>query len=99
MKTSDELPKRCDRCGATLADDLETVPYVGPGARVVDLREVHVTRCSGCTNMTIEVPEPRALDTLIRCLGTELSGPIPPLAYEMGHWCILPRRSLASHVR
>jgi hypothetical protein len=33
---------------------------------VVELRHVLVLRCTGCTNVTIEVPEPRSLDTLIR---------------------------------
>jgi hypothetical protein len=58
----------------------ETLPYVGPGHYVVELRDVHVARCTGCTKMTIEVqvPEPRSLDTLIQCLGNEMSGPLPP---------------------
>jgi hypothetical protein len=60
------------------------------------LRDMHVLRCRVCPNMTIEVPEPSHLDTLIRCLGTEMDGPLPQLAFEMGHWCILPRRSMAS---
>jgi hypothetical protein len=43
--------------------------------------------------MTIEVPEPSHLDTFIRRLGAEIDDPLPQLAYEMGHWCILPRRA------
>ena len=69
----------------------ETVPYVGPGAHVVQLHSVHVRRCAACTNMLIEVPEPTALNVLIQCLGAELADFLPQLAYEMGHWCILPR--------
>jgi hypothetical protein len=83
--------RHCHRCGGVLAEDLETVPYAGPVPRVVALRDVLVLRCTGCKNMTIEVPEPQSLDTLIRCLGSEISGPLPQLAYEQGHWCILPR--------
>lgn len=86
----------CHRCGAGVREDLETVPYVGPGHRVVELRSVHVFRCGACSRMTIELPEPKALDTLLRCLGTECTGPLPQLAFEMGRWCILPRRSIAS---
>jgi len=41
------------------------------GPRVVEVRHVLVLRCTGCTHMTIEVPEPRSLDTLIRCLAGE----------------------------
>jgi hypothetical protein len=51
---------------------------------VVELRDIHVAHCTGCTKMTIEVPEPRSLDTLIRCLGNEMSGPLPQLTYEQG---------------
>jgi hypothetical protein len=47
-------------------------------------------------NMTVEVPEPSHLDTLIRGLEAEIDGPLPQLAYELGHWCILPRQLMAS---
>jgi hypothetical protein len=43
----------------------------------------------------IEMPEPQSLDTLIRCLGSEMSEPLPQLTYEQGRWCILPRRPTA----
>ena len=89
-----ELAMDCRHCGNVRDEARETVPYVGPGPRVVELRDVHVTRCRVCAHMTVEVPE--HLDTLIRCLGAEIDGPLPQLAYEMGHWCILPRRSMAS---
>jgi hypothetical protein len=91
--TSDGILFVCHRCGATKIATQETVPYVGPGARVVDLTHVQVFRCVQCEQMSIEVPEPRALDVLIRCLENEMVGPLPQLAYEMGRWCILPRRS------
>jgi hypothetical protein len=45
----------------------------------------------------MEVPEPRSLDTLIRCLAGEMSEPLPQLAYEQGCWCILPRREPKAH--
>jgi hypothetical protein len=81
--------RHCHRCGAVLAEDLEPVPYVGPGPRVVKLRNVLVLRCTRCTKMTIEVPEPRSLDTLIRCLGNAMSGPLPQLAMSraVGPFC------------
>ncbi len=86
-----ELASHCHRCGAVAVGTYETVPYVGPGAHVVQLHAVHVRRCAACTNMLIEVPEPTALNILIQCLGAEMADPLPQLAYEMGHWCILPR--------
>ncbi len=91
MPTS-ALAQHCGRCGAAAADAYETLPYVGPGPRAVELRNVRVRRCPGCTKMLIEIPEPARLDTLIRCLGAEIVGPLPQLAYEQGLWCILSRR-------
>jgi hypothetical protein len=90
MDTS-ELARHCHRCGAVLVGTCETVPYVGPGPHVVQLHAVHVQRCAACAYMLIEVPEPTTLNILIQCLGTEMADPLPQLAYEMGHWCILPR--------
>ena len=87
--------KHCHRCGAVVGQTHETVPYVGPGPRVVELRDLKVWRCRVCTNMTIDVPEPGRLDCLIRCLGREMEGAMPQLAYEMGDWCILPRHPIA----
>jgi hypothetical protein len=81
---------RCRCCGGAVVEMLETLPYVGPGPCVVEVRDIHVARCTGCTKMTIEVPESQALDTLIRCLGNEMSGLLPQLTYEQGRWCILP---------
>ena len=92
------LAKHCHRCGAVVGATHETVPYVGPGPRVVELRHLHVWRCCVCANMTIDVPEASRLDTLIRCLGKEIEGAMPQLAYEMGDWCILPRQPVAHFV-
>jgi hypothetical protein len=86
------LAKHCHRCGAVVGETHETVPYVGPGPRVVQLRDLHVWRCHVCANMTIDVPEQSRLDYLIQCLGREIDGTMPQLAYEMGDWCILPRQ-------
>ena len=93
------FPERrcCHRCGSALEETSETVPYVGHGPRAIELRNVCVLRCSACTTMLIEVPEPLALDTLIRCLGAEMDGPLPQLTQEQGRWCILPRRQHSSH--
>jgi hypothetical protein len=58
---------RCRRCGGAVVEMQETLPYVGPGRYVVELCDVRVARCTGCTKVTMELPEPQALDTLIRC--------------------------------
>ena len=84
--------KRCYRCGAVLAEDRETVPYVGPGPRVVQLRDVRVVHCPGCTKVTVELPDSKALDRLIERLGIDTRDPLPQLAHEQGRWSVLPRR-------
>ena len=91
--------KHCLRCGAVVGQSHETVPYVGPGPRIVQLRDLHVWRCRVCANLTIEVPEAPRLDALIRCLGREIEGAMPQLAYEMGDWCILPQHPIAGMLR
>jgi hypothetical protein len=85
----------CRHCGGAKDEARETVPYVGPGPRVVELRDVQVLRCTGCGRMSIEVPESRSLDTLVRCLVSELSGTLPQLIFDQGRWCIVPRQRSA----
>jgi hypothetical protein len=82
---------RCRHCGGAKDEARETVPYVGPGTRVIELRDVQVLRCTACGQMSIELPEPRSLDTLVRCLASELSGALPQLTFDQGRWCIVPR--------
>jgi hypothetical protein len=82
----------CRRCGGASQEARETVSYVGPGARVVELRDVQVLRCTGCGQMSIELPESRSLDTLVRCLASELCGTLPHLTFDQGRWCIVPRQ-------
>ena len=85
------LSEACLRCGGARAQTLEMVPYVGPGPRVVELRDVRMLRCAGCGHLSIDLPEAHALDTLVRCLALEVTGALPQLAFEQGRWCILPR--------
>ena len=85
------MSEACHRCGGALAQTFETLPYVGPGPRVVELRDVRTLRCRVCGNLSIELPEAHALDTLVRCLALEITGTLPQLTFEQGRWCILPR--------
>ena len=79
-----ELTMDCRHCGNVRDEARETVPYVGPGPRVVELRDVHVTRCRVCAHMTVEVPEPSHLDTLIRCLGRGNRRPVTAVGLRDG---------------
>jgi hypothetical protein len=78
----------CQRCGGSVSESHETVPYNGPCPCVVELRNVAVRRCIKCGHMVIEVPDASALDVLVRCLRVERTDAMPQLAYEDGHWRI-----------
>ena len=91
--------RHCYRCGAVLAEDRATVPYVGPGLRIVELRDVRVERCTRCTKITIALPDPSALDTLIQRLDYEMDDPPPQLAYEQGCWSLSPRRTTGDRTK
>jgi hypothetical protein len=93
MMTND-LTTHCRRCGGARVQTSETMPYVGPGPRVVELHDVHMLRCVACGNLSVELPEAGALDLLVKCLGQEVTGPMPALAFQQGRWCIMPHRAV-----
>jgi uncharacterized Zn finger protein len=78
----------CQRCGGTVSESHETVPYIGPGPCVVELGHVAVRRCVRCGQMGIEVPDASALDVLVRRLRVEGTNAMPQLVYEDGRWRI-----------
>jgi YgiT-type zinc finger domain-containing protein len=80
---------RCHRCGGALVEVRETVPYVGPGPCVVELRDVRALRCTACGHVELDVPEPRRLDTLVRTLGSECLPYTPTLIFDDGRWRIV----------
>ena len=71
-----------------MSESHETVPYIGPGPCVVELRNVLVRRCIACRQMGIEVPDASDLDVLVRCLRLEGTPAMPQLVYEDGRWRI-----------
>lgn len=77
---------RCHRCGGALIECRETVPYVGPGPCVVELRDVRATRCGTCGKGELDVPERRRLDTLVGTLRSESLPYTPILTYDAGRW-------------
>jgi len=80
---------RCQRCGGALLELRETVPYVGPGPCVVELRDLRALTCSACGHGELDVPERRRLDTLVRTLRSESLSYTPTLAFEDGRWRIV----------
>jgi hypothetical protein len=82
----------CRRCGGILVESRDSVPYIAPGPCVVELRNISVRRCSACGDTKIHVPEPQALDTLVRCLQGESLRAMPHVHFENGQWHVVPRR-------
>ena len=80
---------RCQRCGGALLELRETVPYVGPGPCVVELRDLRALTCTACGHGELDVPERRRLDTLVRTLGSESLSYTPTLTFEDGRWRVV----------
>lgn len=80
---------RCQRCGGALIELRETVPYVGPGPCVVELRDLRALTCTACGHGELDVPERRRLDTLVRTLRSESLPYTPSLVFEDGRWRIV----------
>jgi len=80
---------RCQRCGGALLELRETVPYVGPGPCVVELRDLRALTCTACGHDELDVPERRRLDTLVRTLRSESLSYTPTLTFEDGRWRIV----------
>ena len=85
----------CHRCGGRKAHTAVTVSYVGPGPCVVELSDMRVLQCTACGYyLEIQVPEPQALDILIRCLHAERMTAVPQLTFEHGHWRVTGHKAL-----
>src|SRR5262245_14299290 len=84
------MTTRCHRCGGALVELRETVPYVGPGPCVVQLRDLRALRCSACGHSELNVPERQRLDLLVRTLRTESLPYTPTLTFDEGRWRIVP---------
>ncbi len=83
------MTTRCQKCGGALAEMRETVPYVGPGPCVVELRDLRALTCTACGHGELDVPERRRLDTLVRTLRSESLPYTPTLTFEDGRWRIV----------
>jgi hypothetical protein len=82
---------RCACCNAEMAETTVTVPYVTPGPFVVQLSNVRVLRCLACGDLQMQVPEPRVLEILTRCLALEAPDKTPTLNFEGGRWRVVRR--------
>jgi hypothetical protein len=76
----------CHRCGGEVIDSRQTVPYIAPGPRVVELRHVRTLRCKLCGHLDVAVPERRTLDALARRVVAQTADTMPELVFEQGRW-------------
>jgi hypothetical protein len=83
------MTTRCQKCGGALIEMRETVPYVGPGPCVVELRDLRALACKACGHGELDVPDRRRLDTLVRTLRSESLPYTPTLIFEEGRWRIV----------
>jgi hypothetical protein len=76
----------CRRCGGLVVEALQTVPYIAPGPRVVELRHVRALQCGSCGHVDVDVPERRILDALARRVVAQGADTMPELVFEQGRW-------------
>jgi len=84
----------CHRCGGAVLEAHKTLPYVGPGEYIVELRDVQSLRCSACRASIRQVPDLHALDVLIRTLAKERPRRTQ-LAFRDGRWRVAAWSSIA----
>jgi YgiT-type zinc finger domain-containing protein len=78
----------CQRCGGDVVASRQTVPYVAPGPRVVELRNVRAIRCKTCGHLDLQVP---------RLTGPRHFGPIIPASPPIPYGRAVRMASTAAH--
>ena len=82
--------QECPRCGSALVESRQAAPYIGPGARLVTLRDVPASLCQHCDYFELHLVEHGALDSVIRQSVESLSERTPSVAFSHGRWRLLP---------
>lgn len=80
----------CPRCGSALVESRQEAPYIGPGERLVMLRDVPAALCQLCDYFELHLVEHRALDSVIRSTVEMQSERTPSVAFSHGRWRLLP---------
>ena len=76
----------CPQCGAALVESRQAAPYIGPGARLVTLRDVPASLCQHCDYFELHLVEHRGLDSVIRSGVETMSEQTPTVAFTDGRW-------------
>jgi hypothetical protein len=84
------LSQLCPRCGSALVELRQEAPYIGPGERLVMLRDVPAALCRLCDYFELQLVEHRALDSVIRGGVEIMSERTPSVTFSHGRWRLLP---------
>lgn len=82
----------CPYCGAALMESRQAAPYIGPGARLVTLRDVPASVCSHCDYLELHLIEQDALDSVIRSSVGVMADRVPTMAFSDGRWRVSARQ-------
>ena len=82
---------RCAACGGALVAVLQTVPYIAPGPRVVELRDVASWQCMRCGDLRLAIPDRSSLDLVARAIVAVSAESVAQLAFTDNRWRIVRR--------
>ena len=82
--------RSCPHCGAALVETRQAAPYIGPGARLVTLRDVPAFLCPLCDHLELDLIDRAVLDKVIRCGVEIMSERTRTVAFTQGRWRLVP---------
>jgi YgiT-type zinc finger domain-containing protein len=78
--------RRCPHCGSLLMEACKSVPYIGPGARLVELRDVRAMQCQQCDHLELRLTDRGRLDSMIISNVAKMSEQVPTVEFMNGTW-------------
>ncbi len=64
----------------------KSVPYIGPGARLVELRDVRAMQCQQCDQLELRLTDRGRLDSMIISNVAKMSEQVPTVEFMNGTW-------------
>jgi YgiT-type zinc finger domain-containing protein len=81
--------RACSTCGGRLVASTQTLPYIAPGPRVVELRDVPAWECVACGQVEVRLPERSGLERLVRTKVPVMADTVPQIAFKESRWRVL----------
>lgn len=81
--------RQCPHCGSLLMEACKSVPYIGPGARLVELRDVRAIQCQQCGHLELRLTDRVRLDSMIMSNVARVSEQVPTVEFTKGTWRLL----------